>query len=215
MLIVFVHGMGRTPISGIPMLWRLRRHGHTVDVVGYLAATEPFSDIVARVKAKIEEVAIKGEYVVVGHSMGGMLLRAALQDLPNLYRQPQHLFLLGSPVSPPRLAAKSQRELGFKWFSGDCGQLLSSRDRMNSINMPELPITSIVGTRGFPLTKKYFLNDANDGVVSVSECDHEGIEKVIEVPVIHTFLPSSKKVSDVLLNTISKLQSQTDTSTRH
>lgn len=212
MLIVFVHGMGRTPISGIPMLWRLRRHGHTVDVVGYIAATEPFDDIVKRVKAKIEQVSKKGEYVVVGHSLGGILLRAALQGLAHLERKPKHLFLLGSPVSSPRLASKSQRELGFKWFSGDCGQLLSSRERMASIGMPTLTITSIVGTRGFPLTKKYFLGDSNDGVVSVSECAHNEIEKVIELPVIHTFLPSSKKVSRVLLDTISQLQGLSNTS---
>jgi pimeloyl-ACP methyl ester carboxylesterase len=206
MQVLFVHGMGRTPISAIPMLWRLRRHGHSVDVVAYLAATEDFQVIVDRVKSKLLELAGKGHYVLIGHSLGGILLRAALQQLKDLSPQPEHLFLLGSPVSAPRLATKSQRELGFQWFSGDCGQLLSSNARLSAISMPDIDITSIVGTRSFRLTKKYFLNDENDGVVSVSECAHDAINEVIKLPVIHTFLPSSLKVSAVILDKITKLQ---------
>ncbi|GAA0855335.1 esterase/lipase family protein [Aliiglaciecola litoralis] len=206
MNILFVHGMGRTPMSGVPMLWRLKRHGHNVDVVGYLAATESFQDIVERVKSKLVDVASRGHYVVIGHSLGGILLRVALQQLPSIPRPPEHLFLLGSPVSSPRLANKSKRELGFQWFSGDCGKLLSSSKRMNTIKMPQIEITSIVGNRGFPLTKKYFLDDPNDGVVSVDECYHQDIDEVIELNVIHTFLPSSRKVSHLLLSKISQIQ---------
>ncbi|GAB5381285.1 MAG: acetyltransferase [Aliiglaciecola sp.] len=202
MQILFVHGMGRSPISGTPMLWRLRRHGHEVDVVAYLAATELFDDIVTRVKEKICQVAEKGDYILVGHSLGGVLLRAAIQQLVSLANQPKHLFLLGSPVYPPRLANKSQNELGFQLFSGDCGQLLASKQRLGSIYIPAVPTTAIVGTRGFVLTKKYFLDEPNDGVVSKSEVTHEHITNTIDIPVIHTFLPSSRKVSDIILNTI-------------
>ncbi|MDO6692919.1 alpha/beta hydrolase [Aliiglaciecola sp. 3_MG-2023] len=207
MLILFVHGMGRTPISATPMLWRLRRHGHSVDVVGYFTGTETFAEIANRVSLKIQEMAEKGEYVLIGHSLGGLMLRAALQNMPKNIRSPKHLFLLGSPVSPARLAQKSQHELGFQLVSGDCGQLLASAARLSKIPMPSIPKTAIVGTRSFPLTKKYFLEDENDGVVSVSECAHQDISEVIKVPVVHTFLPSSRKVSRVIVDKISDIQS--------
>lgn len=206
MQVLFVHGMGRTPISAIPNLWRLRKLGHTVDVVGYFTATETFEQIVCRVKERIVAMAQQGEYVLIGHSLGGLMLRSALQHLPASIRLPRQLFLLGSPVSPPRLAKKSQHELGFQLVTGDCGQLLSSRERLEAITMPSIPVTSIVGTRGVPLTHKYFLDDPNDGVVAVSECQHGEIDEVIELPVIHTFLPSSRNVFHILQHRISAIQ---------
>ncbi|WP_342806892.1 alpha/beta hydrolase [Alteromonas sp. M12] len=207
MVVLFVHGMGRTPISATPMLWRLRRHGHSVDVVGYFTGTETFTEIVNRVSLKIQEVAEKGEYILIGHSLGGLMLRAALQNMPLTVKLPKHLFLLGSPVTPARLAQKSQHELGFQLVSGDCGQLLASPTRLSKINMPDVPTTAIVGTRSFPLTKKYFLDEENDGVVSVSECAHQDIHEVIKVAVVHTFLPSSRKVSRIILDKINSIQS--------
>lgn len=202
MHILFVHGMGRSPISGTPMLWRLRRQGHHVEVVAYLAATEAFCDIVERVKAKICHIANNKNYVLIGHSLGGVLLRAALQQLDELPHPPAQLFLLGSPIHPPRLANKSQNELGFQLFSGDCGQLLASKRRLGAIKMPNVKTTAIVGTRGFVLTKRYFQDELNDGVVSKSEVIHPDINAVIDIPVIHTFLPSSRKVSDIILEAI-------------
>lgn len=204
MQILFIHGMGRTPISATPMLWRLRKYGHCVDVLGYFTGTENFADIVKRVSDKITEMAAKGEYVLVGHSLGGLMLRAALQQLPIEISLPNQLFLLGSPTVSPRIAKKSQHELGFQLVTGDCGQLLASDSRLATISMPSIPVTAIVGTRSFALTTKYFKDEENDGVVSVSECSHAGIGEVIKVPVIHTFLPSSRKVSRIILDKLSQ-----------
>lgn len=206
MQVLFVHGMGRSPVSGTPMLIRLARHGHQVDVTGYLAATEAFEDIVERVCNKILTLAEQGEYVLVGHSLGGVLLRAALQRLGKLKVPPKHLFLLGSPIVPPRLADKNQHDLGFQLFAGDCGQLLASEKRLTSISIPDVPTTVIAGVRDFPLTKKYFKGEPNDGVVALSEIEHPSIGKVISVPVIHTFLPSSSKVSRLIIDKVSEIQ---------
>lgn len=208
MQVLFVHGMGRSPVSGTPMLLRLARHGHKVDVIGYLAATEKFDDIVERVGNKIQALSQQGEYVLIGHSLGGVLLRAALQRLSKLNLAPKHLFLLGSPINPPRLADKNQHDLGFQLFAGDCGQLLASEQRLASISVPKVPSTIIAGVRDFPLTKKYFNGQPNDGVVALSEIEHPSITDVLEVPVIHTFLPSSSKVSRLILDKLSAIQTK-------
>lgn len=205
MQVLFVHGMGRSPVSGTPMLLRLARHGHKVEVIAYLAATETFEDIVERVSNKIRAMANQGEYILVGHSLGGVLLRAALQRLGELNLPPKHLFLLGSPIKTPRLADKNRHDLGFQLFAGDCGQLLASEQRLASIPVPEVPITIIAGIRDFPLTKKFFNGQPNDGVVALSEIEHPSISDVISVPVIHTFLPSSSKVSRLIIDKMSKI----------
>lgn len=207
MIVLFVHGMGRSPVSGTPMLWRVARHGYRAEVIGYLAATEDFSDIVDRVKNKIQQVAEQGNYVLVGHSLGGVLLRAALHELGELDNPPKHLFLLGSPMRTPRLAKKNQDDLGFQLFAGDCGQLLASPDRLGAIPIAKVPTTIIAGNRDFPLTKKHFNGEENDGVVALNEITHDQIDDVISVPVIHTFLPSSTKVSRLIIDKVSEIQS--------
>ncbi|WJG08786.1 alpha/beta fold hydrolase [Aliiglaciecola sp. LCG003] len=208
MQILFVHGMGRSPISGTPLLWRLRRHGHSVDVVSYFAGVECFNSIVKRVQNKITDLSERGQYVLVGHSLGGVILRAALQKLGDMDNPPQHLFLLGSPVFPARLARKSQNDLSYKLLAGDSGQLLASKKRLGSIEMPNTPTTAIVGTKDVALTKRYFQDEENDGVVAIGEVTHSGIEEIISLPVIHTFLPSSHKVCSIIIDKISHLQSQ-------
>ncbi len=61
------------------------------------------------------------------------------------------------------------------------------------------PNTSIVGIEGFNGKYSPFLDEPNDGIVAVSETQADWIGTEIRVPVIHTFLPSSALVSDILL----------------
>src|SRR6202034_4433106 len=53
---------------------------------------------VSRVARRLTQIADAGEYVLIGHSLGGVLLREALRDLPRAVRRPTRLFLLGSPI---------------------------------------------------------------------------------------------------------------------
>ena len=65
--------------------------------------------------------------MVVGHSLGGVLLRAALNSLPPAVRRPRHLFLLGSPVQPSRFAQKLGANPVYRGLAGDCGHRLGGR----------------------------------------------------------------------------------------
>jgi hypothetical protein len=199
MQILFVHGMGRTPLSGAPLLLNLRKQGYATNSFGYSAAIENFSSIRDRLSRKITQVAAQGEYVLIGHSLGGVLLRGALSELPSTRRMPTHVFLLGSPVSSSRMAKKLSEGFLFRLLTGDCGHLLSSTDRMAAINGLSVPNTSIVGIKGINGKYSPFLDELNDGIVAVSEVQAEWIGAEIRIPVIHTFLPSSALVSDILL----------------
>jgi Predicted acetyltransferases and hydrolases with the alpha/beta hydrolase fold len=98
LVVLFVHGMGRSPILGWPMLFRLRRAGLATETFGYSSALEEFESIADRLRRRIIALSAKGNYVVVGHSLGGVLLRAALSTLPSEVALPSHAFLLGSPL---------------------------------------------------------------------------------------------------------------------
>ena len=126
MQVLFVHGMGRSPLSAWPMLLHLKRAGLKTATFGYAVSLEDFHAIKKRLAAKILALAAQGDYVLIGHSLGGVLLRAALNTLPSGTRLPRHLFLLGSPQQPARLAQKLHKNPVYRAFTRDCGQLLGS-----------------------------------------------------------------------------------------
>ena len=195
---LFIHGMGRTPLSALPLLSRLKSGGLVTSTFGYATAFHDFSAISQRLAGRIAELARQGDYVLIGHSLGGVLLRSALTLLPADTPQPSHVFLLGSPVLPSRLAQKMRSNIVFRAVTQDCGQLLGSDDRMAGI-ATVARTTSIIGTKGITGKLSPFGDEPNDGVVSVSETRAAWITDEVQVPIVHTLLPASPTVADIIL----------------
>ena len=204
MIVLFVHGMGRTPLSGWRLLHRLRRAGLKTTTFGYSVAFQNFDAIVARLRTRIALLAATDDYIVIGHSLGGVLLRAALNSLPPDTMLPRHVYLLGSPIQASRIATRLQYNKLFRIFTGDCGQLLGSKDRMNAIGPPAVPVTGIVGTRGISNRFGIFADEVNDGLVSVSEVSAPWLTHCVQVPVFHTLLPSSARVANIILQDMAR-----------
>jgi pimeloyl-ACP methyl ester carboxylesterase len=206
MIVLFVHGMGRSPISGWPMLYLLQRNGIKTTSFAYTSALESFASIKARLMSRIIAIATTENYIVVGHSLGGVLLRAALNALPAVTIRPSHIFLLGTPIQPSCLAKRFKENILFRAIAGDCGQMLSSPVRMSEVGSLNEPTTSIVGVRGIAITKSFFGKELNDGIVSISEASAKWISCQIQVPIIHTFLPSSRMVAKIIIEEVCKCQ---------
>jgi pimeloyl-ACP methyl ester carboxylesterase len=199
---LFVHGMGRSTLSGWQLLARLRARGITPHAFGYAATFQDFASISKRLVTRIHALSTDGEYVLIGHSLGGVLLRAAVAALPPGTPQPRRIFLLGSPIKPARLAQKLQRNWIYRVLAGDCGQLLASQTRMAQIEPCSTPTISILGVTGWKGRMNPFQGEMNDGIVSVSEASAEWIAEEIRIPAIHTYLPSNSLVSRIILERI-------------
>ena len=199
---LFVHGMGRSPLSGFPMLWRLKKHGIKTSSFFYSVTFESFASIENRLRSKILQVASQGDYVLLGHSLGGVLIRSALASLPLETRQPLRVFTMGTPVRPSRVASYLRRNWLFRLATRDCGQLLSSETRMLEIAPCNVPITSFVGTHGFHGKLSPFGDEVNDGVVTASEVAAEWISEEVQVPVVHSWMPASKKIAQLIIDRI-------------
>ena len=169
----------------------------------YFVSLRSFEQIRERLQDRIDQLASRGDYILIGHSLGGVLIRAALQAR-RPKRMPSHIFLLGSPFRASRVARRLGRNFLFRMLTQDCGQLLGSLDRMSAISTVPVPTTIVIGTRENFLTRKLFNGIPNDGVVAVDEADHQSVKDLIIVDVLHTWLPSSRKVSNIILDRVAQ-----------
>jgi hypothetical protein len=196
---LFVHGMGRSPVSGWPLLWKLKRRGLSTSTFGYSTAFESFSAIIGRLVTRISVLSAHEDYVLIGHSLGGVLLRAAINALPPEIPRPKHLFLLASPIQPSRLAQRFSRHPVYRVVTSDCGQMLASSGRMVGVGSVSVPTTAIAGTRSLLWTRGLFTGELNDGIVSLSEVSAAWLNDQVHIHAIHTLLPSSARVSEIIL----------------
>jgi hypothetical protein len=166
-------------------------------VFNYLVSVESFARISDRLLEAIGELSKTGKYIVIGHSLGGVILRDALSKLKPSTKLPEEVFLLGSPQKASRLAMKLARHSAYRLLTGDCGQLLSQPERMAEVPPLTIRCTSVVGTLG--IRGGLFGNEVNDGIVSANEVQAPWIENEVRVNVMHTMLPASHRVTAVIL----------------
>ncbi len=191
---VLVHGMGRTPLSMLLLAARLRSRGIESTTFAYFAGHGSFDAIATRLG---HHMAKQPEgYMAIGHSLGGLLLRKAIADLPEAAR-PAHLFLLGTPNQSSRLAQSLRHRPIYRALTGDAGQLLADEARLSALGDLDLPITVIAGTAGPRWQKSPFADEPNDGVVSLSEARLAGAE-LRALPLLHTFLMNSVEVANLI-----------------
>jgi hypothetical protein len=178
---------------------RLRQAGAKTTAFSYWATFERVDSIVARLRERISLLAKADGYVVVGHSLGGVLLRAAINSLPPDMAPPRLVYLLGSPIGPSRLAVRLQGNVIFRVLTQDCGQLLGSTERMAAVGSISAPTMAIAGVRGLVSWQGLFGSELNDGVVSISEVSAPWLPSPVPVPVVHTLLPSAGLVVEIIL----------------
>jgi pimeloyl-ACP methyl ester carboxylesterase len=166
----------------------LAEAGWVVADVGYASLTRPF-DAHARAVRRIKDALVEDgadPVSVVGHSLGGLVARAAMAgDWPEGSR----LVQLGTPNSGSRFAELLSGLWIYRKIFGPGGQIVRPA-AARSIPLPSVPTLVIAGGNGRrgwnPL-----LGGDNDGTVAVAEArlDIDGAE-FLRVKSLHTFLPS-------------------------
>lgn len=205
---LLVHGLGRTPLSFFGMAAFLRARGHHTRFFGYSSTFESVTRILGRLVRVLRELAGRGEPVgLVGHSLGGVLLRTALRDAPAL--RVHHLVTLGSPAAPARAAHLAWRWVPpFRVFARDCARFLMNPDTFAALPAaPGHPFTAVAGTRGPRGRLSPFGDSPNDGVVSVEEARAPGAE-LVPVPGLHSFLMDHPAARAIVAAAFARAQSR-------
>ena len=188
---LLIHGQGRTTnamrLLGVRLHWR----GYQVRYFRYYTRREKFAQIVKRLIETIKSLPQEQPYVLIGHSMGGLLARASLPELAD--HAPVHLILLASPNRPPRLVPWAAHNPIYRFLTYDCGQRVANAEFYRSLPKPVIPTTIIAGTGG-PRGKWFPLGlEPNDSVLTVQETLLGGETEVIQVPAMHTFIMNSRE----------------------
>lgn len=91
----------------------------------------------------------------------------------------------------------------YRLATGDCGQLLGSVQRMGAIGAPAVPVTAIVGVKGWSPLAGLLPREPHDGIVTVAEAAAPWLTDVVQLPVPHMLLPADARVSQVILDRLS------------
>lgn len=191
MNILLVHGLGRTPLSMFGLASALRKAGHHTTFFGYSSTFESISRIVRRLTRKLETLG-RAPIGLVGHSLGGILLRMALAQSPK--RSVAHFVMLGTPNQPPRMARWAWRVPPFRFGTRECGRLLATPALYADVPPIKVPHTVIAGTAGPCGQWSPFGSEANDGVVAVAEARVSPSHSPLLVPAFHSFLMDNSVV---------------------
>ncbi|MFK8182574.1 MAG: esterase/lipase family protein [Phormidesmis sp.] len=198
MNILLIHGLGRTPLSMSGLGKTLTEAGHTVEFFGYTTLLESFDDIVKRLRDHILALSHAADsaskantpYGIVTHSMGAVLLRAALTKIS--CPLPAQVVMLAPPNQSPRMARIATHFPPFLWFAGQSGRNLASSEFYAKLPPLNCPYTLITGNIGLTGALSPFGSETNDVIVSAEESKMHPHDRVIEVPALHSFIMNNK-----------------------
>lgn len=196
--VLLVHGLGRTPLSLMLLGRRLRREGFDPEFFGYYAFAESHRRILERLVRRLRALAADEMPVgLVGHSLGGLLLRQAIAHVPELPLR--GLAMLGTPNQPPRMARRVRDWAAFRVFARSCGELLATPEAFAALPVPKCRYLLVAGTTGWRGAWSPFEGAPNDGFVSVEETRIRPDDLPVTLPVAHTFMMNDRAVQDAVV----------------
>ena len=177
--------------------WRLKQAHYRIHYFAYVSAWETFERITARFVDMIRQKIGPAPYVIVAHSLGGLIARAALPNLDDY--PPRRLVMMASPNQPAHVAKLARLNPVYCWFTGDCGRKLADDTFYETLPHPNIPTTIIAGTSG-PQSPFLPLGTAvNDGVLTVEETALGQDDEVIVARGLHPLIMNSKDVARLIV----------------
>lgn len=165
MRVVLIHGYLAPKAIFRPLMGRLRRAGHDPQVFAYRSRRGTLQDHADGLRARVARI---GSCVLVGHSMGGLLIHRALHDQPDL--PVTHRVFIATPHRGSQLAVRSTRSPLWRVM----GTVV--RSTVRGVPVPEHD--SLVGV----------ITGARDRTVRPEEGDLESADARLVLPCTHNQL---------------------------
>jgi pimeloyl-ACP methyl ester carboxylesterase len=200
-LVVLIHGLGRSSI----VFWRLRpylrRAGYDVETYNYPSTRYGAAALTEMLVADLTRWTGAGRRVhMVGHSMGGILIRGALIDPPPFTLG--RIVMIGSPNKGAGVLNHFGERLFAKRFFGPASaDLVIGSEYLAGLGVPKAEIGVIAGTTRWHLLNpiayvNHFLapDVPNDGTVEVENTHLDGMADFIALPANHTIMCQHPRV---------------------
>lgn len=114
-VIFLVHGLYHNPSAWLLYRWWLKRHGfRNIVAAGYRSWYTDFDRVASECRQQLSELVGRYpdiELVLIGHSMGGLVIRSSMND-PAIAERVRAMVTLGTPHQGSKLAALAWGRLG-------------------------------------------------------------------------------------------------------
>lgn len=186
--VVLLHGLGRNRSSVWLLADRVEAAGYDVERIGYKSLHDAPADILANVRAQIDACCAQREAPVhfVGHSLGGLLVRAYLAQAH--VKKLGHVVLIGSPNQGTPIV-DDYRDRWWMKFAGPTANALGTDPGSfpKSLPPPAYPLGVIAGkverVIDFPR-----IDGDDDGLVPVEATRVEGMRDFVVIDAGHAML---------------------------
>jgi pimeloyl-ACP methyl ester carboxylesterase len=190
--VVTVHGLWMHGRSMAVLRRRIEARGFAVYAFSYPSVTVSLEANAVALAKFLEGV--PGDRVhIVAHSLGGVLFRAMLDR--HVPQRLGHVVMLGSPLRGSLIAARLARLPGHRWLIGKGFAELNARGGFDAWD-PTVVAGGIAGRLPYGagrLTGGF--DEPNDGTVAVRETQLPGLADHVVLPVSHSALLWSRRVS--------------------
>ena len=193
-IIVLLHGLGRSNIAMWRLAGRLEDAGYEVHQVGYSSIHTSATEIIDDITKQINDCCARKSRTVhfVGHSLGGLLIRAYLQN--NRIDLLGRVVLIGTPNKGSGIADRFKGNCLVELLVPSVSALGTDDESLpNRLEAPYYPVGVIAGI--YNSDNEDYLPGRDDGLVTVESAKLKGMTDFILVESGHSFMRYNEEVA--------------------
>lgn len=200
-LVLLLHGLFRSKDSFGDLPQRLSEAGYAASGLNYASMREGVQASADRLNLLLDRLEDTDRVSFVTHSMGSVVLRAALADQASWRdRVALHRIVLTAPPSQGSAVANLLADFPpYQWLTGESGQDLTG-EAMADLPGLDAPFGIIAGGRGDGKGFNPLIDGDDDGTLAVSETELEGALDFLLVDSLHSFVHTDPQTIDAVLN---------------